>query len=238
MQQEVSASTGDFLQSRLRFAKDDHGLWRCLDRDDNIVMAEWEDEIMRASAELLCEGQDSGFSVLNIGFGLGCIDTVIQRYSPGRHVIIEPHPDVIAFMKERGWADKPGVEIFQGTWEQFMLSEDADTLAQLGDFDAIYFDTYSQDYEDLRKFFESLPNFLSGPQARFSFFHGLAATNQFLYDVYTRVSELDLRNIGLSTHWHLVYPEIAENTWLGVKRKYWTLDCYHLPACHMQLCMP
>lgn len=53
--------------------------------------------------------------------------------------------------------------------------------------------------------------------------------------MYTRVSELDLREIGLVTHWRTLEPRLDEDTWRGVKRRYWTLDRYHLPVCHMQL---
>lgn len=148
-QNEVTYSNTDFLKSRLIFSQDSHGQWRCLDKDNNMVMAEWENEIMIASAKALCEGQQNGFSVLNVGFGLGIIDEAIQTYNPGRHVIIEPHPDALAFMHQLGWDKRPGVEIFEGTWEEFLMPEDDEDgaiAAKLGDFDAIYFDTYSQDY--------------------------------------------------------------------------------------------
>ena len=130
--------------------KDENGQWRCLDKDNNMVMAEWENEIMHASAKVLCEDQPRGFSILNVGFGLGIIDEMIQTYKPGRHVIIEPHPDAIAFMREQGWDQRAGVEIFEGTWEDFLQpenDEDGSIAMKLGVFDAIYFDTYSQDYQ-------------------------------------------------------------------------------------------
>lgn len=237
-QNEASASNAAFLATPLSFERDARGQWRCLDQDRNMVMAEWEDEIMRASAAALCEGQPTGFSVLNVGFGLGIIDEAIQTYRPGRHVIIEPHPDALRFLREQGWDKRPGVEIFEGTWEAFLRPEhdpEGAMAMRLGDFDAIYFDTYSQDYRDLRAFFECLPNVLAGPDARFSFFHGLAATNRFLYEVYTRVSELDLRDIGLVTEWRTLHPRVAEEVWNGVKRQYWSLDAYYLPVAHMQL---
>lgn len=243
---EVTYSNEAFLDSRLSFSQDEQGQWRCLDKDNNMVMAEWENDIMLASAHALCENQPEGFSVLNVGFGLGIVDEAIQAHKPGRHVIIEPHPDVLAFMEARGWHEKPGVEIFRGTWEQFMKpenDENGEIVMALGDFDAVYFDTYSQDYQDLRDFFECLPNVLSGPDARFSFcksgrphpVHGLAATNLFLYNVYTRVAELDLRDIGLSTSWTTLPMHVKEEIWKGVKRKYWTLDRYYLPVCQMEL---
>ena len=151
-QNEVNYSNKAFLQSPLEFICDERGQWRCLDQDKNMVMAEWEDEIMHESAKQLCEGQPEGFSILNIGFGLGIIDEAIQAYKPGRHVIIEPHPDAIAFMRARGWDQRHGVEIFEGTWEQFMMpehDEDGAFAARLGDFDPIYYDTYSQDYNGM-----------------------------------------------------------------------------------------
>ena len=41
-----------------------------------------------------------------------------------------------------GWPQKPGVKIVMGRWQ--------DVLPQLGQFDGIFFDTYSEYYEDLR----------------------------------------------------------------------------------------
>ncbi|WFD33026.1 type IV protein arginine methyltransferase [Malassezia sp. CBS 17886] len=234
-QNEVTYSNAAFLASPLSFSQDGRGQWRCLDQDGNMVMAEWEDGIMLASADALCADQADGFAVLNVGFGLGIIDEAIQRYRPGRHVIIEPHPDALAFMRAQGWDRRSGVEIWEGTWESFLLADDGAGGAALGDFDAVYFDTYSQDYHDLRAFFDCLPNLLAGPGARFSFFHGLAATNKFLYDVYTRTVELDLREIGLATTWRTLTPRVDEITWKGVKCRYWTLDQYYLPLAHMQL---
>lgn len=149
-QEEVTYSNAEFLKSKLTFMKDENGQWRCLDKDNNMVMAEWENEIMHASAKVLCEDQPRGFSILNVGFGLGIIDEMIQTYKPRRHVIIEPHPDAIAFMREQGWDQRAGVEIFEGTWEDFLQpenDEDGSIAMKLGVFDAIYFDTYSQDYQ-------------------------------------------------------------------------------------------
>ncbi|WFC98760.1 type IV protein arginine methyltransferase [Malassezia yamatoensis] len=237
---EASASNEAYLASRLTFEKDQRGQWRCLDQDRNMVMAQWEDEIMQASARALCEGQQEAFSALNVGFGLGIIDEAIQAYRPERHVIIEPHPDVLQFLKDQGWDKRPGVEIFPGTWEEYMRPKDdpeGEIAMKLGVFDAIYFDTYSQDYQDLRSFFDCLPNVLAGPDSRFSFFHGLAATNRFLYEVYTRVCELDLREIGLVTEWQTITPRTTEEDWNGVKRKYWSLAEYNLPLAHQQVCI-
>ncbi|EPQ28325.1 uncharacterized protein PFL1_04152 [Pseudozyma flocculosa PF-1] len=231
---EVSTSNDAFLSSRLRFFADEKGKMRCLDQDGGMVMADWESDIMKLSARLICSPHQPGFSALNVGFGLGIVDTFIQEYRPGRHVIIEPHPDAIAYMRSKGWDKVPGVEIFEGKWEDWIRDDDNDESVkkreQLGSFDAVYWDTYSQDYSELQRFFECLPYILNGPDSRFSFFHGLAATNPFFYDVYTRLAELDLIDVGLDTQWHVMTPECPEEEWDGVLRKYWSLESYACPV--------
>ncbi|KAK0564851.1 Arginine N-methyltransferase 2 [Tilletia horrida] len=226
---EIANSNAKFLESRLIFVTDEHGKERCLDGDSNMVMAAWESDIMDRTAQLLCADLKPGFSVLNIGFGLGIVDTFFQSYKPGRHVIVEPHPDALAYLRSKGWADKPGVEIFEKRWEDALLDP------ALGNFDIVYFDTYSQDYKDLKKFFDEVPTLMNGPNARFSFFHGLAGTNAFFYDVYTRLSELDLQAIGLSTEWTAVHPQLTEETWRGVRREYWSLPRFLIPVSRMNV---
>ncbi|CAO1634044.1 unnamed protein product [Parajaminaea phylloscopi] len=229
---EVANSNAAFLASRLRFFTDEKGKERCLDEDDNMVMAAWEGEIMRRTARALCEdhpARTEGLRVLNIGYGLGIVDDLFQTYKPSRHVIVEPHPDVVAFFESKPISSAPGVELVAKRWE------DALSDYNLGEFDVIYADPYAQDYKDLRNFFDLVPNFLAGPEARFSFFHGLAGTNRFFYDVYTRLSELHLRDVGLETQWETVTVDLEdrEEVWRGVKREYWSLDHFRLPICHM-----
>ncbi|KAK0545152.1 Arginine N-methyltransferase 2 [Tilletia horrida] len=224
---EIANSNAKFLDSRLVYITDEDGKERCLDGDSNMVMAAWESDIMDKTAQLLCQDLKPGFSVLNIGFGLGIVDTFFQSYKPGRHVIVEPHPDAISYLRSKGWDKLPGVEIFETKWEDAILDP------SLGTFDVVYFDTYSQDYKDLRSFFDEVPALLSGPESRFSFFHGLAGTNSFFYDVYTRISELDLASIGLSTTWTAVHPQLTEEVWRGIKREYWSLPRFLIPISQM-----
>jgi protein arginine N-methyltransferase 2 len=40
-------------------------------------------------------------------------------------------------------------------------------------FDAVYWDTFSEDYQALKHFFDNVFDLLSGPTARFSWFHGM-----------------------------------------------------------------
>ena len=49
---------------------------------------------------------------------------------------------IFAQMKAQGWDKKPGVKIVFGRWQ--------DSLQELEKYDGIFFDTYSEYYEDLR----------------------------------------------------------------------------------------
>lgn len=114
-------------------------------------------------------------------------------------------------------------------------------------------DTYSENYADLHRFFELLPDILSSsPSARFSFFHGLGATSRLLYDIYTSVSEMHLREIGLQTEWEEVdVAEGVEGRWESTgeaaegertkgegEKKYWREEMvgrYRLPVCRLEM---
>jgi type IV protein arginine methyltransferase len=49
---------------------------------------------MKRHAEIICPTK--GLHVLNVGFGMGIIDSYIQeRHEPASHTIIEAHPDVV-----------------------------------------------------------------------------------------------------------------------------------------------
>ena len=53
------------------------------------VMMDWEDSIMEASADYVCEG---GGDILEIGFGMGIAADYIQANSITSHTIVENHP--------------------------------------------------------------------------------------------------------------------------------------------------
>ena len=107
------------------------------------------------------------------------IDGLFQALDPppALHVIIEAHPDVLQHMRSLGYYERPGVKILEGKWQDFI---DKEEILGIGGFDVVYTDTFSEDYNDLHKFFESLPDLLSGPESRFSFFNGLGATCELL----------------------------------------------------------
>ncbi|KAJ3575098.1 hypothetical protein NP233_g1324 [Leucocoprinus birnbaumii] len=165
----AAGSSANFLSSKLRYTKDETGQDICfvsVDGEDIGVMMGWETPIMMETVQCIYDSlpERDNLRVLNIGFGLGIIDRLFQALPspPSQHVIIEPHPDVLRYMKDNGWHTKPGVKIFEGKWQDFVEKED---LLGLGGFDVIYTDTFSESYQDLRQFFEHIPNLLSGPHA-------------------------------------------------------------------------
>ncbi|KAG2750251.1 hypothetical protein P692DRAFT_20952825 [Suillus brevipes Sb2] len=235
------ASTDAFLSSKLRYTQDAHGQDICLlDLDDGQevgVMMGWEREIMQKTVEKLCidHGKtNQGLKVLNVGFGLGIIDNLLQNLStpPALHVIVEPHRDVLAHMKEQGWYDKKGVSILEGKWQDCIASG---ALQGFGKFDVIYTDTFSENYSELHKFFKHLRDLLASSESRFSFFNGLGATNALFYDVYTRLSELHLADAGADVVWSDVdvSAQKDEERW-GETRKYFSLPIYYLPIAKLK----
>lgn len=105
-------TSAGYLASPLTYHAD-----KLVDSANNGVMMEWERDIMERSVEVLLPHNKPGRRVLNIGFGMGIIDTFFQAKKPAHHVIVEPHPDVLARLTADGWGKKPGVEILPGRWQ-------------------------------------------------------------------------------------------------------------------------
>ncbi|TPX61480.1 hypothetical protein PhCBS80983_g01115 [Powellomyces hirtus] len=209
-------SNADYLSRRLTFSQG-----RLLDSDANAVMMGWEAPLMELHAAVI--SPRPGLSVLNVGFGLGLIDTYLQSHQPASHTIIEAHPDVYAKMIEDGWNKKPGVRILFGRWQ--------DVLSDLEVYDGIFFDTFGEYYDDLKQFHEHLPNLLMH-DGIYSYFNGLAGTNSFFHDVACGLAEADLEEMGIHTTFkEVVMDDLGDETWKGIKRAYWSLPLYRLPVC-------
>ncbi|KAG8627175.1 hypothetical protein KVT40_004658 [Elsinoe batatas] len=211
-------SNNDFLRSSLRFTDK-----QLLDSSSNAVMMDWETEIMARHATTLIP--KSGLRTMNVGHGMGIVDTEIQKHQPAEHHIIEAHPAVIESMRKNGWFDKPGVHIHQGRWQDVVPK----LVAQGVVLDAVYYDTFAEDYSALRDFFNEAVIGLMDSKGLFGFYHGLGADRQVCYDVYTKVVELDLMDAGLETEWEEIPVPTIE--WEGVRRSYWNVDIYRLPVC-------
>ena len=212
----------DYLLSDLTFTSE-----RLLDEEKNGVMMTWETGIMERTADLLAP--DPGLRVLNIGHGMGIIDEFFQKRPPSAHHIIEAHPAVLGRMKKNGWAEKAGVKIHKGKWQDVVPK-----LIEEGSmFDAIYFDTFAEDYKELHKFFEDSVIGLLNDGGKWGFFNGLGADRQICYDVYTKVVEIDLLEAGYDVEWEtILIPDLDQSSqWEGMKRPYWKLRNYRLPIC-------
>ncbi|KAI8073067.1 S-adenosyl-L-methionine-dependent methyltransferase [Gongronella butleri] len=214
----VAAPNEEYLHQKLHY--DDNKL---MDENNDAVMMGWEHGLMIEHAKVMCPRE--GLDVLNVGFGLGLIDSELQKFKPKNHFIIEAHPDVYAHMKELGWDKKEGVTILFGRWQDVVP-----TLTQT--FDGIFFDTYGEFYDDLRAFHDAVPNMLNA-DGIYTWFNGLGATNQFFHDIYCQVSEIDLREFGLSTEYVEMPIDSADEkgVWDGVRQRYWVLETYKLPIC-------
>ncbi|MCJ1439106.1 Arginine N-methyltransferase 2 [Xylographa pallens] len=218
----TDVNTEDYLRSDLTFTSES-----LLDEEKNGVMMAWETGIMRRTAELLAP--DRGLRVLNIGHGMGIIDGFFQEKLPSTHHIIEAHPAVLEHMKKEKWVEKVGVTVHEGKWQDVVpqLIEEG-TL-----FDAIYFDTFAEDYKNFHKFFEDNVVSLLDDGGRWGFFNGLGADRQICYDVYTKVVEIDLLEAGYDVEWETIAVPDLDRTrqWEGIKRPYWRLPMYRLPVC-------
>lgn len=200
-----------------------------VDSASNGVMMSWEKPIMERHASLLLPRE--GLRVLNIGHGMGIIDNLFQDKKPSVHHIIEAHPEVLAKMKQEGWYEKPGVVVHEGRWQDVLpkLSESQEEVV----FDAIFFDTFAEEYSALREFFSELVVQFLDSEGKFSFFNGLGADRQVCYDVYQKVAEMDLFEAGFDVEWEEIpVPDLEERgEWTGIRRPYWALDSYKLPTC-------
>lgn len=124
-------------------------------------------------------------------------------------------------MKEEGWEDKPNVHIVHGRWQ--------DALPRLQQYDGIFFDTFGEDYEDLREFQNALQKLLK-PGGIYSFFNGLSADNAFFHMVSCEVVKCELAAQGLNTMYIALPINVSDPAiWQDITNKYWQLDTYLLP---------
>ena len=164
-------NSDDYLRSSLTFHKNN-----IVDDLQNGVMMAWEADIMKRTADLLIP--KAGLRVLNVGHGMGIIDKIFQEKSPSAHHIIEAHPQVLAHMRREGWYAKSNVTIHEGKWQDVVPK----IIEQSVLFEAIYFDTFAEDYKALRDFFSDHLIGLLEDGGKWGFFNGLGADRQICYD--------------------------------------------------------
>lgn len=204
-----------YLKQNVRYEHD-----ALLDDADRGVMMEWEAPIMRLHAQLLCEGGNK--DVLNIGFGMGFVDTFIQDFGCRSHTIIEAHPQVHQKMINDGWSAKQGVKIVHARWQ--------DVVDSLGSFDAVYFDTFG-DVNHLHEFHVHLPK-LVRVGGTYSFFNGICPNNIIFQGVACEVIKMDLEKLGFTTEFTCCDISSGDDqTWEHTAFRYYVRSDYHLPTC-------
>jgi protein arginine N-methyltransferase 2 len=236
-----NASNQEYLEQGVEYTEDGDTL---IDQQGDAVMMEWERELMQKHADILCTDTPSGRAILNVGFGMGIIDTEIQnrihnandhhskdQHTPlpssidTQHHIIEGHPMVYKKMIEDGWDKKAGVSVHFGRWQ--------DVIPLLSDqsLDSIFFDTFGEYYDDMREFHSHIPRLLK-PGGVYSYFNGLAADQIFYHLVSNDVARLELGALGFEVSYEAMPMKVDdEEIWKGVKSRYWRLPVYFVPIC-------
>ncbi|KAK7745725.1 Arginine N-methyltransferase 2 [Diatrype stigma] len=234
----ADVNSEEYLRSELTY---DDG--KLVDASQNGVMMAWETSIMRASVDALLppgpDGPAAGKRILNVGFGMGIVDGMFAETRPAKHHIIEAHPAVLTHLQtspeskfgeawEASGPAEGAYKVHAGKWQEVLPR-----LLEQGElYDAIYFDTFGEDYGQLRTFFtEHVPGVLDEGGV-FGFFNGLGADRKICYDVYTKVVEMHLSDAGMDVEWQELGVDMAgaglqeegKGQWQGVRRRYWTLD--------------
>ena len=137
------------------------------DANDSIemeVMMDWEDDIMKRSADYVCQ---NGGDILEIGFGMGISANYIQANSINSHTIVENHPQIIE--KAKAWAaDKPNVTIVENDWYSVKDS--------LSTYDGIFYDTFGD--QNMDNFKDSLAN-LAKAGCKVTWWNSVASENNY-----------------------------------------------------------
>ena len=120
--------------------------------DGGQAMQEWERDLMRESAEILCR---HGAEFLEAGLGLGLSALVIAGHpNTRRHVVIEKYPRVIELFQERHPAPPAPLEIVCADFFDYVRDLPA------ASFDGIFFDPALPDalWEDQELWDEVMPS--------------------------------------------------------------------------------
>jgi len=185
-----------------------------LDENGRYIMMEWEREIMKESAEVVCQ---NGGDILNVGFGMGIIDSYIEEYNPKTHWIIEGHPAIQRKMIEEGWLQKPHVKCIFKPWQE--------VIYHLPKFDGIYFDTWD---ESQAEFDSNIQNILK-PNGIYSFFNNPAQDKEYweVSDGYYMGKEYS----RYLTHVDIDYKHMIIQTPIPEGIHYWSPETtrYHIP---------
>ena len=127
---------------------------------DAPIMYAWERPLMEAYAARLCRPDRD---LLEIGFGMGIFAAAAERRGVRSHTIVEPHPEILA--RAHAFArQSAAVRVVGDYWQR--------CHAELGCYDAIFYDSWSPDetlLDDLSAFFALASSRLLRPDGVLAF---------------------------------------------------------------------
>jgi protein arginine N-methyltransferase 2 len=183
----------DYIHRNIRYNTENTAI---LDQDDDAVMMEWERPLMETHAHAITSNGQMNKTVLNVGFGMGIIDTALQSLSPLLHVIVEAHPLVYKKMIDEGWDKRNNVRICYGKWQDVLPSL---IMNENIKFDGIFYDTYGEHFTDFEDFHERIVTQCLAKNGIYSFFNGLCPDNLFFHGVACQCIKLQLGKLGLES---------------------------------------
>lgn len=124
-----------------------------------LLMSYQEEYLMMKSAEVVCR---NGGNILNVGYGLGIIDSFIKTYPITSHHIIELHPQLYQNAADAGYTN-----VHLGDWRDILPT----FISQGLKFDGIYFDTHNIGPVDEWHDFSQQVDSVLAPGGIFSYFN-------------------------------------------------------------------
>jgi len=180
------------------------------------VMMGWEKPLMEEQGKIICS---NGGDILNIGYGMGLIDTVIETQKINSHWIIEAHPGIQKIMLQQGWLKKPHVKSLFGKWQNI--------CPYLPKFDGIYIDTHDEYLLDFHKNVHQIMK----PNGIFSFFFNPShpTLNNDVINILSKNFNIEYKSISLE---HI--PEIQGKD--NSKMIYWDplIKDFKFPICKLK----
>jgi ankyrin repeat protein len=173
-----------YLNQPVRYDGDDN----LLDENNDAVMMSWEAPLMRAHAAIICASKGDVLNV-GFGMGI-IDGYIRDEHTTKTHTIIEAHPDVYAHLLRTGWVSsgtgntdrlsadgnknknntKTNIKVEFGRWQDVLakiVSENEEITANTSGkskeprlFDGVFFDTYGEDWDDMREFHALLPKIM------------------------------------------------------------------------------
>ena len=171
--------------------------------------------------------------------------SALQSRHPSQHHIIASDPTILGDIESAGWSNREndGVIVHREDWAA-LLPRLLDEGRFGTGFDAIYFGNARQTtkYKQLRAFFsewaEQLLNSEGGVDGQgglLNFFHGIGAERQVMYDVYTKILEMDLFEANFDTEWEdIPVPGFSQSgSDVATSAADWSVETYRLPICRL-----